>query len=103
MAPIQVRYEDFDTERQARLISRIAHHLRFADHLQPDQVIAQLALSPETPATGKRYDPETLLHPGHITCGRQPSGKDQLKRESVTAIEAKHRDWLRSHGYELTA
>ena len=101
-AHIKIRYEDFGSERQSQLVEEIAHHLGFVDNVVPHKVIAQLIKLPNTPATSKRYDPETLLHPGHITDGRHGSWRDQLERELVTAIETKHGDWLTCHGYEIT-
>ncbi|UPT62224.1 MAG: sulfotransferase [Hyphomonadaceae bacterium JAD_PAG50586_4] len=93
-----MKYEDMVAQPRAEL-ARLAVALDIS--LTANALDAALdmvsAIKPAeaTPAGATtRYDPETLLHAGHLSDG--PRQLDDMLR---TRIELRHEGWLRSNGY----
>lgn len=93
-----MKYEDMIAQPDAELV-RLAAALGLA--LRPSEREAALdvvsAIKPAEAAPAgatTRYDPETLMHAGHLSAASAP-----LDDAIRTRIEQRHGDWLRGNGY----
>ena len=99
-------------------VARIAAHLglsvdrdaceRIASAYSLDQQLMRIERFKRTSASEQRYtegpifDSVTLLHTNHIQSGRSGEWAQVLSLSQAGMIEGRARNWLKSHGYEVT-
>jgi hypothetical protein len=97
-ASFVLRYESMLTDATS-LITDLTAALQLPE-VDSQETLAQIARI-NTPNGGDAYDPETLLHPDHITDGRHGTWQDWLAPEFVRQIEEEFRDWFEENGYSV--
>jgi hypothetical protein len=98
VADCSVRYEDLLTD-SATLVCGLARALAVGE-IHADEVLQEIAALSDRSGDGPGgYDPDSLLHRGHITDGRHGTWREWLEPELLRKLEREFHDWFQNNGY----
>jgi hypothetical protein len=100
VADFTLRYETMLEDPEAAL-SDLADVLKVKDAPVAEFARELSGLNARVGARRDSYQPETLIHPGHITDGRHMTWQAYLSGGLVRQIEEEFREWFVANGYPL--